>query len=902
MNKHAPLTVLLATLAVFLPSACRGTEPASSGVLRAPVENPADKKGAPPGGPGGAQQTGEWSMQPAWHKGSNLSQVGYLLDPAGQTLGIAGRVMSIATVRQGRFLVAKTDRTLALVDAATFKVVRELDFPGKSNGGTMHGLAVAADDATVWFTSRQSQLIPAKVDDQGGITLGAPIDLAIGQNPSDPLGVALGADGRTAFVSLAITNAVAVVDLAAGQVTATIPVGVCPYGATLSKDGKTLFVSQFGGSQAKAGDRTELSAGTPVAVDARSVALRGSVAVIDTASAKVVGEIATRIHPEAMVLSPDGASLYVVDDGGDGVSEIGVAQRRVLRTLSTKPRPGMPFGSLSNGIAISADGKRLFTANAGNNAVAVIPLDRVADAPAAFIPAGGYPGSVCVHGGRLFIGNVLGFRGDLQKVELPEREADFAAMTAAAEKAFHLTEILRSQAGADAAAKAPLRAVPARVGEPSLIKHVVYIIKENKKYDQVLGDIGRGNSEPKLTEFPRATTPNIHALADAFVLLDNYYCNGVLSCDGHQHATQGLSTPYREKDWANLHGTYGFGIDPLCYAGCGFLWDQVLRQGLSFRNFGELDRAAIAPGRQWKDFYADWKAGKPPAFTGDIRIGALRNYSDPAYPGWQMAIPDQMRADLFIKSLDACAKAGRMPNLTILYLPNDHTQHAARNCPTPRAYVADNDLATGRVVEALSKSPFWKDTVVFVNEDDPQTGADHVDGHRSFCLLAGPHVKRGGQVVSRFYNQSSVIHTIDRILGLPPLNQTVAAAPLMDECFTDTPDLRPYACLPAGVPLDEMNGAADAIRSKIESTLAPLTEKIDFSAPDRIDRDADLFSRWVWSTVRGDEPFPAEYAGAHGKGLKALGLQLAGDGDGDDEDEEEEADAAAPAPSVARVP
>ncbi len=865
---------------------------ATGGEKRAPVEHPEEKHMPQAVDTRGIEGT-DWAQQQV---GRQLAQTGQLMNPAGELLNVHGRVMALELVRGGKFLVVKTDQGPAVINATTFKLVKQYAVtdllaveavPDKkpkataavgwgAYGGSMYGLAVGEDDATVYFTSKARHLLVGKVGEQGDLTFASAINVGIENQNSNPLGVGLVPGGQLALVALALANRVAVVDLVAGKALATIPVGVCPYGVAISRDGTTAFVSNLGGSLPTKGDKTERTTGlnkigTEMAVDDRAVALRGTVSVIDLARREVVGEIQTRIHPEALRLAPDGRRLYVVDASGDGVSVIDVASRKVVEVLDTKPRADLPYGSLTTGLAVSADGKTLFAANAGNNAIALLHLERPTEPPFAFIPAGGFPGSVCVRGDTLYCGNVTAYAGDVQKVSVPRDPAALKKMTDTACRSFHLAEILRAQTRASSGV--PPQPVPANPGEPSPLKHVVYIIKENKKFDQVLGDIGRGNCEPKFCEFPRATTPNTHALADEFVLLDNYYCCGVLSCDGHQWADQGLTSPYREKDWANAHCIYGFGQDPLCFAGCGFIWDHALRHGLSFRNFGELGDGVIAKGSHWADHYNAWKAGRA-AFTCEYRFEAIRRYSDLRYPGWEMHIPDQARADVFLTALKEFEQGGKMPELVIIYLPNDHTQHGSPKNPTPRAYVADNDLALGRVVEGLSKSPFWKDMAIFINEDDPQTGADHVDGHRSFCLVASPYAKRGGMVCSKFYNQASVLHTICRILGLPPMNQSVALAPVMDGCFQAQPDGTPYRCRPATLPLDEMNPEPRKAPSKTQARLAPKTEQLDFSAPDRLDAQALLFSRWVWSTVRGDEPFPVAYTGAHGKGLKALGLRL----------------------------
>jgi YVTN family beta-propeller protein len=803
--------------------------------------------------------------------GNTLLPNGHLLNPAGQSLDLpAGtRVLDMKFAGQQHWLVAKTDRRLSIIDASGLKEVNHFEYPDKKETGSMYGLTVDDNDSTVYFTGLEKILYIGYIGRAGTFTLTKKIDLSMDHKKTNPLGI--GVTGHIALVALAVANRVAVVDLAQGKMITTIPVGVCPYAVIISKDKKLAFVSNFGGPHPGKGDRTEKSAGSDVAVDEESVALRGSVSVIDIKSGKKIAEISTRIHPESMTISPDGRSIYVTDDSGDGISVIDTRSFKVKQTINTKPDPTLPYGSLTTGLAFSTDGKILLAANAGNNSVALIDPNRPQAAPYGFIAAGGFPGALCTYGNYLFIGNVTALKGQIQKVVLPANKMELDGYTTAAENGFHFSEILRAQLQSNSNVRP--KPIPDHPGEPSSIKHVVYIIKENKKFDQVLGDFGKGNCDPKLVEFSRPVTPNIHELARQYILLDNYYCNGVNSSDGHQWEIQGITTPYHEKDFSNGHCSYDFGTDPLCYAGCGFIWDHLLRKGISFRNFGETDLAEITKGKYWTDLYNSWKNNNDSAaYKCVYQIGTLKKYSDLRYPGWNLDIPDQVRADVFIKALQEYEAAGTLPQFTIVYLPNDHTSGYNEHNPTPRAYVADNDLATGRVVEALSKSSFWKDMLVIVNEDDPQTGTDHVDGHRSFCVLAGPFVRRD-TVISSFYNQSSVLHTICQIFGVQPMNQLVAFAPLMTDCFQETPAALPYNALTPSVAIDEMNPAKAMIKNKTTIRLAPRTQRMDFSKPDLIDKDALLFSRYVWSTLYGDRPFPKGYFGPHGKGLKVLGLK-----------------------------
>ena len=810
-----------------------------------------------------------WSQLSA---GDKMFANSELFSPAGQSLDLAKgtRVLNLDLAQQKKFVVVKKNAGISVIDADNFKVTSQFSYE-KGVAGSMYGLAVDDNDSTVYFTEAKKNLYVGNIGRSGLFKVTKKIDLSVGNKTTTPLGIGL-CDNNIAFVALAIPNEVAVVDLAEGKVLSNIPVGVCPYAVIISKDKKFAFVSNFGGPHPQKGDRTEKSAGTDVAVDERSVALRGSVTVIDIKERKTIAEIATRIHPESMVLSPDGNLLYVSDESGDGISVVDVKTFTVVQTITTKPDPSLPYGSLTTALTFSPDGKVLYAANAGNNSIALIDPRRPQKGPYGFIAGGGFPGAVCVDEHNVFIGNVTPLKqGALQKVALPHNKAQLDAYTTDAKKGFHFIEMLRTQAEANLNARPT--PVPANMGEPSAIKHVVYIIRENKKFDQELGDIGMGNCDPKLVQFGDSVTPNAHSLAKQFLLLDNYYCNGVNSSDGHQWAIQGITTPYHEKDFSSGRCAYDFGTDPLCYAGCGFIWDHLLRKGISFRNFGETDLADVTKGKTWTNIYDAWKDKSDSVwYKCSYQMGSLEKYSDLRFPGWNLTITDQVRADWFIKALQEYEAKGNLPEFIILYLPNDHTNGYGEGNPTPRAYVADNDLATGRVIEALTKSPFWKDMAVFVNEDDPQSGTDHVDAHRSVCYIASPYAKRS-TLLSKFYNQSSVLHTICQIFGVQPMNQLVAMAPLMTDCFVENPDYTGYTSLTPSVAINEMN-PPKAKMSKTTARLAPLTQKMDFSRPDLIDSDALLFSEYIWSTIYGDKPFPKKYFAVQPKNLKALGLQL----------------------------
>ncbi len=531
--------------------------------------------------------------------------------------------------------------------------------------------------------------------------------------------------------------------------------------------------------------------------------------------------------------------------------------------------------------ALSRDGATLYVANGGNNAVAVVELPNDQHANSViqgFIPTDWYPGAVFADLYHLYVVNCKGMgstnrdiyqlTGTVNKIPLPSAGA-LKKYTMLVQENSRVPQMLQSQAAARAG-QTPVP-VPAHAGEPSVFQHVLYVIKENKTYDELFGDIPQGNSEPKLCVFGRQTTPNQHALAKQFVLLDNYYCNGVYSTDGHAWCTEANATDYWEKSLGAINRSGQIGNDPLIYSSSGFIWNNVLQHGLTFHNYGVFGQSFPQPDCTWLQAYADYTnhTGRLGFTTYIGNSPVLPAYSSTNVSGFNLKIPDQYRADGFLKEFAAAEATGVWPAFNMFYLPDDHTAGGSPGFPTPRAQVADNDLALGRVIEAVTKSSFWSNTVIFVIEDDPQGGLDHVDGHRSICLVISPYTKRG-QTVSTFYNQIGLVHTMEQIMGLPPMNQMDAMGPLMGDCFTTQPDFTPYTAVPNEIPLNEMNPGTISSLTPRDRLWAELSLQMDFRQPDLA--NDDTLNRIIWHSIKGNARYPAEFAGAHGKGLKPLGL------------------------------
>lgn len=831
--------------------------------------------------------------------GGHLTATLQFLHPAGQSVEFGGRPVCLVLSPDGRTIYAKDNRGLVVLDAATWQLRQELKF--SAGGSSWHGLVVTRDGKRLFATSAQNLLWEVEATPGGKVELGRKLTLPGpgGEGNPAPCGLALSRDESRAYVCLSRNNSLGIMDLAAGKLLKEMPVGVAPYDVVLFAEGTRAFVSNWGGRRARAGDRTARSSGTDAVVDERGVASSGTVSVVDLEQGSEIAQIETGLHPSDLELDAARGRLYVANANSDTVSVIDATTLAVVETIPVKPDASLAFGSAPNALALSRDGRRLFVANGGNNAVAVVSLAQTAGGESSiegFIPTAWYPGGLIADGRHLYVANVKGIgsrnpqkdkkgwnshnhRGTVSKVEISDATS-LRVHTRQVIADARVPQMLRAWDKSRGSRKAA--PVPQRLGEPSVFDHVVYVIKENRTYDQIFGDLPQGNADPTLCTFGREVTPNHHALAEEFVLLDNYYCNGVLSADGHAWAVEGYATDYLEKSFGGWARSYPFsGDDPLSFAPTGFIWDQVLLQGLSFRNYGEMAKTSPQPRTaKWLDIWQDGQAKTGTiSFEHDIQIETLRRYSCPDSPGWNMRIPDAIRADVFLKEFAEYEQRGDWPNLILIYLPSDHTSGTSPGAPTPRAQVADNDLAVGRIVERISRSRFWPKTCIFVNEDDPQNGFDHVDGHRSICLVVSPYTKRGA-VVSQFYNQTSVLHTMSRMFGIAPMNQMVALAPLMTDCFTSKPDFKPYQCRPNQIPLDEMNKDTAELRGdELHWALESLEQ--DWDEVDRADEDT--LNRILWHSVKGvNAPYPVEFAGAHGRGLRKLGLALDDDADDDD--------------------
>jgi Phosphoesterase family len=558
-------------------------------------------------------------------------------------------------------------------------------------------------------------------------------------------------------------------------------------------------------------------------------------------------------------------------------------------TIAIQPFRKKVAGAAPESVALSHDHTTLYAACAGINAVAVIDLQASHPHVAGLIPTGWYPDDVAVSpdGKFIAVSTLLGVgagwnspnllarerrdgmkpelnihrryvhadRGTVHVIPVPDAdELSRYSIAVAENNHMYLGDDLQAtgvlQAKPNLNAKA--RPVPARPGEPSTIDHVVYIIKENRSYDQYFGSLGKGNGDPSLNMYGDDIIPNQRKLARDFVLLDNFYANGGNSADGHQWLTQAAETDYAYWPGYNGRSYPKNGDDPLAFAGSGFLWDHLAAHHKTFADFGEYVGEMGAKSGEFRAKLLDeYKQGSEFAgmFATEAPIARLNQYLIPDYPAYGLKVPDVVRARIFLRHLREWERADSMPNLVMIQLPSDHTEGTTPGFSSPKACLADNDLAVGQVVDGISHSKFWKSTLILIVEDDAQDGLDHVDGHRTVALAVSPYTQRGA-IDSTFYSQVSMVKTIELILGVPPMSIFDMIANDMRQSFQQVPNLAPYQAIEPAQSIYEPNPDVHVLNGQNKSD-ALASGKMNWQEPD--DVPTEQLNRILWRNAKGTE-------------------------------------------------
>jgi DNA-binding beta-propeller fold protein YncE len=835
--------------------------------------------------------------------------VNQIVTPAGKQIELSGlRPNALALSPDGRLLVtAGLTHELLALDPASGKILQRVALPSgkvleplpltdailradEKAQMSFNGLKFSPDGSRLYLANVSGDVKVFAVGHDHKVSPLFSITLPPANAPRRaneiPAGLAVSADGKKLYVAGNLSNRLLELDAATGNILRTWDVGVAPFDVALCRN--KIYVSNWGGRRPDVDSVTgPAGRGTLVRVDERSIAIEGSVTVISLDRTNR-NEILTGLHACTLTLSPNGKFLVAANAGSDTLSVMDTCTDKIVETICARQSPGDPFGAQPDALAFDRSGKKLFVGNGTQNAVAVVQFKPGESKLLGLIPVGWFPCAIVYDSSRkqICVANLksIGYLMEKAKMELGDRYgfstkqyAGSLSLVPVPSKhelaAFTQTALANLRYPLLAQAKLPPREnqtavpVPERAGEPSVFRHVIYIIKENRTYDQVLGDMANGNGDGDLCAFGETVTPNEHKLARDFVLLDNTYCCGILSADGHNWADSGIATDYIEREFAGWPRSYpagGFaldGADALAYSPAGFIWNDALAHGKTVADFGEFTTDSKCwqdPARKGKigflDCYRDFTCGSNAiAYACEPDIETLRPFMMTNTIGWDLDVPDVWRAEQFVQSLKKFEAADNLPNLVILWLPNDHTSGTKPGSPTPAAQVADNDLAMGQIVEAVSRSKFWKDTCIFAVEDDPQDGWDHVSGYRTTAYVASAYTKRGA-VVNTQYNQTSLLRTMELMLGLPPMNQMDATATPLFDCFTNAPDFTAFEAVTNNVPLDEMNPAPKQISDAQRRKDALVSARLPLTLPDQCPEDA--LNRILWHATMGAKPYP----------------------------------------------
>jgi DNA-binding beta-propeller fold protein YncE len=754
--------------------------------------------------------------------GTTLLPNGWRLAPAGVHVNTGELPLNMAVTPDGRFTLTMNngmrDQSITVVDNKAWRVVQTVPLRKGwvglkffDNGGKF--AVSGGNDNRIFiysFAADTARLIDSVVIAPPWPT--AKIWCA---------GLDITPDGKDLYVCGKESDSLYVIDLEHLQLRKRIWLPAKPYTCLASTTHDTVFVSLWGGK---------------------------AVAIINTRTRELQGNVPVGEHPCDLVESPDGNRLFVANANTNSVSVIYIPEGKPLETISTALFPDAPPGSTPNAVAIDPTGTKLAVANADNNYLALFDVSTHGHSrPMGFVPVGWYPTSVRFLGTSLLVasGKGLSSRANPQGPN-PERRgvredyigSMFKGVLSRIDSGDAATRAGWTKTVYDCSQYAVARqhqrnweeanALPHPGGSPSPISHVFYVIKENRTYDQVFGDMSEGNGDPNLCLFGEEVTPNHHALARQFVLLDNFYADAEVSADGHNWSMAAYANDYVEKTWPTMYGGRGGEYEyeqgnPLVRPPSGYLWDNCARHDVSYRSYGEF---ALEGG--WPDD------------TTRAAIEGLQGHMAPDYRGWDLNYSDVQRAKDWERDFARYERDGQLPHFQIIKLPNDHTEGARRGSLSPKSYVAQNDLALGMIVDRISHSRYWTSSAIFVVEDDAQAGPDHVDAHRTVALVISPFT-RHGFVDSELYSTSSMVRTMELILDLPPMSQFDAAATPMHQSFSTAADFSPYICRPARISLETKNLAGAYGQDE--------SDRMDFSredaAPDQ------LLSEIVWRSVKG---------------------------------------------------
>ncbi len=752
--------------------------------------------------------------------GWNLTSVGKMLKLGDLPLNIAvSPSKKLAAVTNN----GESEQTIQLVD-----IEREIILDSISIGKAWLGLTFSDNSKYLYASGGNDNIIIRYAIRDNHLAVYDTI--RIGKPWPEKISVAgLASDDTNSrlYVVTRENNSLYVIDTRSKKIISQYPLGGEGYTCILSPDKKVLYISCWGCDK---------------------------IVMFDTNQNKITGTIPVGDNPNDLCITGNGNYLFVANANDNSVSVIDTRRTRVIETLNSALYPGSPTGTTTNGVALSTDEKTLFIANADNNCLAVFDVTKPGSAKSkGFIPTGWYPTCVRIAKNKILVSNGKGltslanpfgpdpvrrgeevvyqqggkeekikvqyigglFKGTLGILGIP----DDRQMAVYSQAVYNNTPYNKSKEMISEGMEG--NPIPRKVGDPSPIKYIFYIIKENRTYDQVLGDMPEGNGDPDLVLFGENITPNQHALSREFVLLDNFYVNGEVSADGHNWSMGAYATDYLEKTWPTSYGgrggTYdGEGIRGIANNKNGFLWDYCQRKGVSYRSYGEFI------------------SGKKP------NIPVLKDHFCPTFTSWDLSVRDTIRFYQWKHDFESLLAADALPALSTIRFGNDHTEGLSLGKPTPFAHVADNDLAVGLFIDYLSHSRIWNQSLVLILEDDAQNGPDHVDAHRTTAYVAGGLVKNG-YVDHTAYTTASFLRTIELILGLPPMSQYDASAVPIWRCFNTTPGHPPFEVRPCLINLDDKNLAENRWQRK--------SEQFDFTKEDMIG-DSE-FNEVIWKAVKG---------------------------------------------------